>query len=132
LGGWGSKGAIFFHCASVSNGPDRAIGPPSALLTLLIPHFPALNHNHFRALSQVVQQLLVEIPLEVRRKLFPEWLQSLLDVPALQHFAKTLSLLLQFAGLEHFHEFQPASSPSVHFSLPRNSRRDFSGPSLTS
>src|ERR1700692_1908493 len=33
LGGFGSKGAIFFHCASVSNAPDRAIHPPSALLT---------------------------------------------------------------------------------------------------
>jgi hypothetical protein len=54
----GSKGAIFFHCASVSNGPDRAIDPPSALLTLLISHFSTLNHNRFRALSQVVQQLL--------------------------------------------------------------------------
>jgi len=54
----GSKGAIFFHCASVSNGPDRAISPPSALLTLLIPHFDARIHYHFRALSTVVQQLL--------------------------------------------------------------------------
>jgi hypothetical protein len=25
---------------------------------LLISHFPTLNHNHFRVLSQVVQQLL--------------------------------------------------------------------------
>jgi hypothetical protein len=58
LGGLGSKGAIFFHCASVSNGPDRAIGPPSALLTLLIPHFTKLNHSHFRGLSSVMQQLL--------------------------------------------------------------------------
>src|ERR1700681_2580296 len=58
LGGLGSKGAIFSHCASVSNGPDRAIGPPSALLTLLISHFTKLNHRHFRGLSQVVQQLL--------------------------------------------------------------------------
>jgi hypothetical protein len=54
----GSKGAIFFHCASVSNGPDRAIGPPSALLTLLISHFQKFNHSHFNGLSQVVQQLL--------------------------------------------------------------------------
>jgi hypothetical protein len=58
LGALGSKGAISFHCASVSNGPDRAIGPPLALLTLLISHFPKLNHSHFNALSQVVQQLL--------------------------------------------------------------------------
>jgi hypothetical protein len=60
----GSKGAIFFHCASVSNGPDRAIGPPSALLTLLISHFQKFNHSHFNGLSQVVQQLLV-ISLEI-------------------------------------------------------------------
>src|SRR6202162_5377204 len=58
LGGLGSKGAILFHCASVSNGPDRAIGPPSALLTLLFPHFTKLNHSHFRGLSWVMQQLL--------------------------------------------------------------------------
>src|SRR3982074_3686633 len=60
-GGLGSKGAIFFHCASVSNGADRAISPPSALLTLLIPHFDARNHYHFRVLSTVVQQLLVSL-----------------------------------------------------------------------
>jgi hypothetical protein len=46
------------HCASVSNGPDRAIHPPSALLTLLISHFQKLNHHHFNVLSTVVQQLL--------------------------------------------------------------------------
>src|SRR6266478_196531 len=60
LGGLGSKGAIFFHCASVSNGPDRAIGPPSALLTLLISHFRLINHSHFNGLFKVVQQLLGE------------------------------------------------------------------------
>jgi hypothetical protein len=59
LGGLGSNGAIFFHCASVSNGPDRAIGPPLALLTLLISHFQKLNHSHFNTLFKVVQQLLV-------------------------------------------------------------------------
>jgi hypothetical protein len=59
LGGLGSKGAIFFHCASVSNGPDRAIGPPSALLTFLISHFQKFNDSHFNGLSEVVQQLLV-------------------------------------------------------------------------
>jgi hypothetical protein len=59
--GWGSKGAIFFHCASVSNGPDRAIGSPSALLTLLISHFRKLNHRHIRGLSTVMQQLLEAI-----------------------------------------------------------------------
>ena len=58
LGGLGSKGAIFFHCASVSNGPDRAIDPPSALLTLFISHFRTLNHSHFNGLLKVVQQLL--------------------------------------------------------------------------
>ncbi|HVB58041.1 MAG TPA: hypothetical protein VNE63_16655, partial [Candidatus Acidoferrales bacterium] len=46
-------------CASVSNSPDRAIGPPSALLTLLISHFQKLNQHHFNGLSTVVQQLLV-------------------------------------------------------------------------
>lgn len=58
LGGFGSKGAIFFHCASASNGPDRAIGSPSALLTLLISYFQNFNHRHFNGLSMVVQQLL--------------------------------------------------------------------------
>src|SRR3984893_18368291 len=50
LRGFGSKGAIFFHCASLSNGPDRAIGPPSALLTLLISHLRILNYLLFRGL----------------------------------------------------------------------------------
>src|SRR5579863_1676744 len=58
LGRRGSKGAIFFHCASVSNGPDRAIHPPSALLILFISHFRQLNHSHLKGLSWVVQQLL--------------------------------------------------------------------------
>src|ERR1700680_899196 len=59
LGGLGSKGAIFFHCASVSNGPDRAIDPPSALLTLLMPHWRKLKHRNFRTLYWVMQPLLV-------------------------------------------------------------------------
>jgi hypothetical protein len=59
LGSWGSKGAIFFHCASVSNAPDRAIGPPSALLTLLISHFTRSNYRHLNRLYGVMQQLLV-------------------------------------------------------------------------
>jgi hypothetical protein len=50
LRGFGSKSAIFFHCASLSNGPDRAIGPPSALLTLLISHLRILNYLLFRGL----------------------------------------------------------------------------------
>src|SRR5271157_340558 len=58
LGGRGSKGAIFFHCASVSNGRDRAIGPPPALLTLLIPHLKNPNHPHLNGLYPVMQQLL--------------------------------------------------------------------------
>ena len=49
-GGLGSKGAIFCHCASVSNGRDRAIGPPSALLTLLISHFAKYNHHVLKRL----------------------------------------------------------------------------------
>src|ERR1700682_2513336 len=48
--GLGSKGAIFCHCPSVSNGRDRAIGPPSALLTLLISHLRKLNYLLFRSL----------------------------------------------------------------------------------
>ena len=59
LGGLGSKGAIFFHCASVSNGPARAIDPPAALLTLLIHDFAKLNHHLLNSLYWVVQQLLV-------------------------------------------------------------------------
>src|SRR3989442_15902728 len=59
LRAFGSKGAIFFHCDSVSNGPDRAIGPPSALLTLLIAHSGKLNHHSFKHLSWVMQQLLI-------------------------------------------------------------------------
>src|ERR1700675_2755215 len=50
LGGFGSKGAIFCHCASVSNGPERAIGPPSALLILLISHLRKLNYLLFKTL----------------------------------------------------------------------------------
>jgi hypothetical protein len=50
LRGFGSKGAIFFHCASFSNGPDRAIGPPSALLSLLISHLRKINYLLFRSL----------------------------------------------------------------------------------
>jgi hypothetical protein len=57
-GGLGSKGAIFCHCASVSNGRDRAISPPSALLKRLIPHSQKLNHRHFKRVYCVVQQLL--------------------------------------------------------------------------
>src|SRR6516164_1448764 len=49
-GGLGSKGAIFCHCASVSNGRDRAIGPPSALLNQLIPHSQQLKRPHFKGL----------------------------------------------------------------------------------
>jgi len=47
---FGSMGAIFFHCVSLSNGPDRAIGPPSALLILLISHPRQFNHPLFRRL----------------------------------------------------------------------------------
>src|SRR5579863_9707355 len=59
LGGLGSKGAIFFHCASVSNGPARAIDPPAALLTLLIHDFAKLNHHLLSSLYRVVQPLLL-------------------------------------------------------------------------
>jgi hypothetical protein len=59
LGDFGSKGAIFFHCASVSNGPVRAIDPPSALLILFIRHFAKHNHPVLKGLYWVMQQLLV-------------------------------------------------------------------------
>jgi len=45
-----SKGAIFCHCASVSNAPDRAIGPPRALLILLISHLRKFNYLLFKTL----------------------------------------------------------------------------------
>jgi len=50
LGGLGSKGAIFCHCASVSNAPDRAIGPLWALLILLISHLRKFNYLLFKTL----------------------------------------------------------------------------------
>jgi hypothetical protein len=50
LGGFGSKSAIFFHCVSVSNGPVRAIDPPSELLILLIQHFGKCNHHLLKRL----------------------------------------------------------------------------------
>src|SRR4029077_19895143 len=56
---WGARARFSFHCASVSNGPHRAIGPFSALLTFLISHFRILNHSHFNGFFRVVQQLLV-------------------------------------------------------------------------
>jgi len=55
----GSKGAIFSHCASVSNRPARAIDPPGALLTVLIHDFVKLNHHLLSRLYWVVQQLPV-------------------------------------------------------------------------
>jgi len=59
LGGVGSKGAIFFHCVSVSNGPVRAIDPPLALLILFIRHFAEHNHLVLKALYWVMQQPLI-------------------------------------------------------------------------
>jgi hypothetical protein len=52
-------GVFFFHCGSLSNGRDRAIGPPpSALLTLLITHFKNPNHLDLNGLYPVAQQPL--------------------------------------------------------------------------
>jgi hypothetical protein len=53
FGDFGSKGAIFFHCASVNNGPLRAIDPPSALLILFIRHFAKHNHPVLKGLSRL-------------------------------------------------------------------------------
>jgi hypothetical protein len=73
LGSFGSKGAIFFHCASVSNGPLRAISPPSALLTLVIPDLGKRNHHLFRPLYQVMQLLLVSHPQRRLPTIIPEF-----------------------------------------------------------
>jgi hypothetical protein len=53
LGGFGSKGAIFFHCVSVSSGD-----PPLALLILFIRHFAKHNHPVLKGLYWFMQQLL--------------------------------------------------------------------------
>ncbi len=60
LGNLGSKGRIFSHWASVNNRPYRAIGPPLALLPLLMPHLGKPNHCKIRALYPVVKLLLVK------------------------------------------------------------------------
>ena len=59
--GRGSKGRIFSHWASVNRRPYRAIGPPSALLTLFISHFRQPNYLRIQALYPVLKQLLVTI-----------------------------------------------------------------------
>jgi hypothetical protein len=56
--GPGSKGRIFSHRASVNKRPYRAIGPPSALLTLFISHFRQFNYLRIQALHPVLKQLL--------------------------------------------------------------------------
>jgi hypothetical protein len=63
-GNFGSKGPIFFHCPSVSNGPARTIGAPLALLPLLIPGFARDNHQVLNGLCWVVQPALVSTALE--------------------------------------------------------------------
>jgi len=55
---FGSKGRIFSHWASVNNRPYRAIGPPSALLTMLIAPFGRTNYCKIRTLYPVLKQLL--------------------------------------------------------------------------
>jgi hypothetical protein len=59
LGRFGSKGRIFSHWASVNSRPYRAIGPPSALLPLLIAHFGRTNYCKITPLYPVLKQLLV-------------------------------------------------------------------------
>ena len=56
---FGSKGRIFSHWASVNSRPYRAIGPPSALLSLLIAHFGRTNYSKITTLYPVLKQLLV-------------------------------------------------------------------------
>ena len=55
---FGSKGRIFSHWASVNSRPYRAIGPPSALLPLLIAHFGRTNYCKITTLYPVLKQLL--------------------------------------------------------------------------
>jgi hypothetical protein len=52
---FGSKGRIFSHWASVNSRPYRAIGPPSALLTLLITHIERNNHCKITTLYPVLK-----------------------------------------------------------------------------
>jgi|SRR5450755_1392250 hypothetical protein len=59
LGWLGEQGRNLLHCASVTNALDRAIRPPSALLTLLISHLRKLLYLLFRALYYVMEQLLL-------------------------------------------------------------------------
>ena len=59
LRGFGSKGRIFSHWASVSSRPYRAIGPPLALLPPVIAHFRQSKHHSFSELYSVLKQLLV-------------------------------------------------------------------------
>jgi hypothetical protein len=54
----GSKGRIFSHWASVNSRLYRAIGPPSALLTLLIAHLGRNNYCKITILYPVLKQLL--------------------------------------------------------------------------
>ncbi len=58
--GFGSKGRIFSHWASVNSRPYRAIGPPSTLLSLLIAHFGRTNYSKITALYPVLKQLLIK------------------------------------------------------------------------
>jgi hypothetical protein len=46
-----SKGRIFSDWASVNKQPYRAIGPPSALLTLFISHFRQFNYLRIQAFA---------------------------------------------------------------------------------
>ena len=59
LGRFGSKGRIFPHWASVNSRPYRAIGPPSALLPLLIAHFEGANYCKITTLYLVLKQVVV-------------------------------------------------------------------------
>jgi len=58
FGRLGSKGRIFSHWASVNSRLYRAIGPPSALLTLLIAHLGRNNYCKITILYPVLKQLL--------------------------------------------------------------------------
>src|SRR5208283_1209347 len=52
---FGSKGRIFSHWASVNSRPYRAIGPPLALLFVVIAHFRQAKHHSLNRLYPVLK-----------------------------------------------------------------------------
>ncbi len=57
----GSKGSIFFHCASVNSRPYRRIGPPPGAAAQLMHQVERENYCNFKALYPVLKQPLVKL-----------------------------------------------------------------------